>query len=348
MPRFPSIDETVCLSPHIVILGAGASKAASIRGDTKGKPIPVMNEIIDAIGLKPLLKEAGVSADTGDFEALYSGLASSEEYKPLLEEIQSRVRAYFSELQLADSPSIYDYLLLCLRKKDVIATFNWDPLLDQAYQRNLDMEELPTTLHLHGGVLVGVCLEHRFEAFIWQRCRVCGKPLIPSKLLFPVKEKKYTDDPFIAAQWEQLQDFISRGYRITIFGYSAPVTDAEARKLMLTVWTGDPVKYFSQIEVIDVKNDVELKQTWADYIERDNYTFINGDLNVFDSSIFRYPRRSCDSFAGATLRQRPWKENRIPEFKTPRELREWIKPLVEEERRYESEKIPFATDLVIR
>ena len=40
---------------------------------------------------------------------------------------------YFSSLALPEHPSIYDYLVLGLRPKDVIATFNWDPFLMLAH-----------------------------------------------------------------------------------------------------------------------------------------------------------------------------------------------------------------------
>jgi hypothetical protein len=32
-------------------------------------------------------------------------------------------------LELPDHPTVYDHLLLSLRKKDAIFTFNWDPFL---------------------------------------------------------------------------------------------------------------------------------------------------------------------------------------------------------------------------
>ncbi|MHA1748548.1 MAG: hypothetical protein ACTSXN_02865 [Promethearchaeota archaeon] len=41
---------------------------------------------------------------------------------------------------MTESPTIYDYLILSLRKKDVIATFNWDPLLVQAAWKNRNFD----------------------------------------------------------------------------------------------------------------------------------------------------------------------------------------------------------------
>lgn len=47
------------------------------------------------------------------------------------------------EIQIPERPTIYDQLLLNLRPKDLIATFNWDPLISQAYKRNKDEFDLP-------------------------------------------------------------------------------------------------------------------------------------------------------------------------------------------------------------
>ena len=49
--------------------------------------------------------------------------------------VEQRDAEYFSKLELPDHPTIYDYRLLSLRKKDVIATFNWDPFLWLACHR---------------------------------------------------------------------------------------------------------------------------------------------------------------------------------------------------------------------
>jgi hypothetical protein len=159
-----------------------------------------------------------------------------------------------------------------------------------------------------------------------------------------MKEKNYTDDPFISSQWESLQFYIQYAYRITIFGYSAPVSDVDARELMLKVWRANQVRDFSQLEVVDIKSKKQLKETWSDFIVRNNYGFLK---KIFDTYMFHYPRRSCDAFAGATLQQRPWKENKMSWFKSLDELQQWVTPLVEEERRYNDAKVPFSDKLVL-
>lgn len=41
--------------PHIVIVGAGGSRAACPEGDQNGRHLPVMADLIDTVGLRPLL-----------------------------------------------------------------------------------------------------------------------------------------------------------------------------------------------------------------------------------------------------------------------------------------------------
>lgn len=344
MPSFPALDKTVCNHPHLVILGAGATRAAFPDGDIHGRQIPLMNGLIEVTGLKSLLKQAGVKVENNNFEAIYNDLESLGGNEALIQEIQSKVRQYFSSLRITDEPTIYDHLLLSLRSKDAIAIFNWDPLLTQAHARNLHIGELPEILYLHGNVGIGLCHEDHVKGFEWQTCHKCGKPLEPTKLLFPVKEKNYTDDPFIASEWKSLRYFINHAYMFTIFGYSAPITDVAARELMLEVWRANEVREFSQMEVVDVKSRRELKKTWADFIIRENYSVYR---DVFDTSMFHYPRRSCDSLAGATLQQRPWKENRMPKFHSLSELHGWVDPLVAEERRYKEDRVPFEDKLIL-
>ena len=48
------------------------------------------------------------------------------------------IHDYFHSLRIPPTPTLYDHLLLALRKKDVVATFNWDPLLLQAAKRCIE------------------------------------------------------------------------------------------------------------------------------------------------------------------------------------------------------------------
>ena len=85
------------------------------------------------------------------------------ETKPKLSsEIEDEIYNYFSSLKIPNELTLYDFLILFLREKDCIATFNWDPLLNQALERNLpflsDYElKPPKLIYLHGNVAVGHC-----------------------------------------------------------------------------------------------------------------------------------------------------------------------------------------------
>ena len=62
-----------------------------------------------------------------NFEDVYSSICRLPEFTDLTSKTESRVAEYFASLELPNPATIYDYLVLCLRPKDVIATFNWDP-----------------------------------------------------------------------------------------------------------------------------------------------------------------------------------------------------------------------------
>ena len=122
-------------APHVIILGAGASLAAFPNGDKNGRKLPVMSNFVEIVGLEPILAKFSVPYSKGDnFEDVFSSLHDN---KPeAADVIEKFVASYFSSLELPNHPTIYDHLVLSLRDKDFIATFNWDPFLYQACRRN--------------------------------------------------------------------------------------------------------------------------------------------------------------------------------------------------------------------
>ena len=148
--------------PHVVILGAGATMAAIPDGDKNGKKSSVMNGFIEALRMTEILKGIKLKTSSNNLEDIYSELHGRPECDSIREELDRRIREYFSGLELPSQPNIYDLLLLALRKKDLVATFNWDPLLLQAYQRACKLtNDLPNMAFLHGNVLVGYCRSHK-------------------------------------------------------------------------------------------------------------------------------------------------------------------------------------------
>ena len=250
---------------------------------------------------------------------------------------------YFRSLSLPDQPTLYDYLILGLRDKDIIATFNWDPFLLQAYMRNevVTRHRRPRIAFLHGNVMIGVCDNDQVSGINGRVCSKCKTPLTPSKLLYPVKHKDYNSNKFIKAEWNRLRQCLDYGYFLTIFGYSAPKTDVEARSLMLDVWTKNKSLELAEVEVIDIKPREELEANWEEFFFSHHYMIWK---DIWTSYLFQHPRRSSDAFAAATLMCAPWHDNPFPKFGTLAELQAWVKPLVEEEERYAADHTQFSGD----
>lgn len=337
----PPLDKNVNLASHVVLLGAGASIAAYYHWGKKGPKLPSMQDLINVLGIKELIEEAGFDTDGLNFEAFYDDLASSGEHEALRYEIESLVHEYFSEMRLPDEPTIYDYLILSLREKDLIATFNWDPFLLQAYIRNeaVTKSRRPRIAFLHGNVSIGVCNDCKTAGVIGCKCGKCKTLLEPSRLLYPVKHKDYNSDLYINGEWKVLQHKLEKAYMLSVFGYSAPKTDIEARVLLLDKWKNNKMLELSEVEIIDIRPEEELDVTWKEFYFSHHYQ--NYD-DIFKSYLFRHPRRSCDAFASATLMVAPWHDNFFPQFKTLDELHTWVEPLLEEERKYQSEGQSFS------
>jgi hypothetical protein len=311
-----------------VIVGAGGSRAACPEGDRSGRHLPVMADLIDTVGLRPLLEKAGVRSSVDDFETLYDDLATSRRHDELLTEMEATIRDYFQHLRIPDTTTVYDYLLLSLRPKDLVATFNWDPLLAQTFRRHAGLISMPKLAFLHGNVAVGFCEDDRVCGWHDDRCLVCGKPFSPSPLLFPVKAKDYAARPSIRSQWALLERELETAYFLTIFGYSAPVTDAAARDALKQVWSRNEAREIAEIELIDIRPKNELLRSWDDFIVRSHYIIGKTIMRAYSSW---HPRRSCDALFAATMTNNPWKDDWLPKVADPVELRKWVDPLWREE-----------------
>lgn len=258
-------------------------------------------------------------------------MVRSGRYGTLVFEIENEVESYFSGMDLPEEATLYDYLVLSLRNKDIIATFNWDPFLAKAFQRNQNVvgyENMPTITFLHGNVEIGVCYLCESKGWRNNACDHCGRQFEPSKLLYPVSEKNYSSDKFIGSEWSNLQSLLQQAYCLTVFGYSAPVTDVEARELLLEVWTENPKRELAHMDFIDKKPRKEITENWKDFLVKEDCVVRE---SFFDTYLAMHPRRSCDAFAMATLQQRPWEDNQLPKDLSLEELQDWVMPLVTEE-----------------
>lgn len=300
--------------PHLVILGAGASKDAMPNGDANGKPLPVMGEFISTLNLTDYIGRIEGVPETDNIEDVYSWLANQERFVEERIVVENEIREYFSNITLPDTLTKYDLLVLSLRQKDCIVTFNWDGLLVQAYQRMQKITtDLPQMVFLHGNVEVGYCPECKTYGYWFAKCHKCGEQLQSVPLLYPVKNKNYQKDEFISEQWKILEDFISKAALITIYGYSAPKTDIEAINILKKAFArlGTP-RYFDIIEIIehpkfDTKN---ISEAWLDLSDmaRDHLELRR---SVFDSYMFRSPRRSLEFLHKNRIASSWWGESTI-------------------------------------
>ena len=315
---------------HVVVLGAGASRACCLSGDVNGRILPLVADFIPTLELHDKLRTASVYVEGEDFEALYSRLVTEGGHESLLQELEADVFNYFSQLRLPAHPTIYDHLVLSLRAKDVIVTFNWDPLLIQAVRRCSAFAKPPACLFLHGNVAIGYCDRHAPMRIgtIGSNCGQCGNSLIESRLLYPVATKNYTSNPFIAASWRQVQADLKDCFLLTIFGYGAPATDVEAFSLMKQGWGNPDVRSLEETEFIDIRPEDELRKTWSPFICEHHY---QTHTSYYESMIARLPRRSVEAMFGQLVDMEPIDWFPVPKDADWSELRAWIQPFRDQE-----------------
>ena len=310
--------------PHVVILGAGASYAAFPAGDNNGKRLPLMNNFIETLGLNDLIDRSGLNFTSSNFEEIYSLIHSDPNLIGIREELEAAVYGYFRAMELPDYPTIYDHLVLSLRNKDFIATFNWDPFLVQALRRNGKRFKLPRVLFLHGNVEVAYCADGHIMGNNGSTCSYCGKLLTPTKLLYPVGEKNYHLDEFISRQWATLADVLKHAFMITIFGYGAPTSDASAIDLLKSAWGNINDRSFEESEIIDIRTEDDLRETWAPFIHTHHYRV---EKDFYDSWVANHPRRTGEAYWNQFFEAKFIENNPLPANATFPELWDWFQQL---------------------
>jgi hypothetical protein len=327
---------------HFVLLGAGASRAALPNGDKHGRGVPLLREVADAMDLATNFPDDLRSLARSDFEAAYSELADRGEDTSVVDE---KVRSFFASLELPDEANLYDVLQLSLRPKDLVFTFNWDPLLVQSrlrlLQRGVLNERLPRLHFLHGNTMIGSCDEHARMGLIGRPCGECGRTFKPSQLLYPVKQKKYQDGGFIEAEWATARKALQASSIFTIFGYSAPVTDVEAIDLLKDAW-GDVEtnRATDQVETINrpgADHDA-LRATWDSFIHTHHYDIFE---RFEDSWIAQHPRRTMEAFVHQYVEAQFIERNPVPTALSALDkLIAWFDELFEAEDRFVARSAP--------
>lgn len=306
--------------PHVILLGAGASRAALPEGDANGRKLPLINDFIQVVGLDSLLDEMGIQYEERNIESLYAELAKSDTNQ--LARVEKAISDYFGSLRLPDYPTIYDYIVLSVTERDLLATFNWDPFLVQAIRRNLPaLADVPPFAFLHGNTMIGYCKEHKIIGPLDSPCSECGEMRWPSKLLYPITQKDYATDELIADQWNRFRFNLGRAAVFTVFGYSAPSSDAEAMDAIRTAWGTSEQRQFEQFEIIDIRKEEEVLTSWNGLIHSHHYAVVD---DYFESWLAKHPGESIDMYVSQFLMAQFIGDNPAPRDVSFEELWNWF------------------------
>ena len=317
--------------PHVVILGAGASLAAFPDGEGTGRRLPVMSNFAETLGLEPQLDALGLDHRARNFEDVLSDLVDSGANSERVAAIESRIHEYFFAMRLPLAPTLYDYLVLSLRDKDVIATFNWDPLLFAACARAHQAGIVPPRiLHLHGSVAVGWCHEHRTAGSSLATCSRCQKRFEPVPLLYPVRRKNYSAHPYLSLAWSELSKALKNAWILTVFGYGAPSSDVDAVAMLTEAWGPATSRELEETEIIDIRAESELRQTWSPFIHTHHYRV---ERDFLQSWLAHHPRRSCEAMWAQLMECRFVSKNSLPRVDSYGDLVDSIRPMLAAERK---------------
>lgn len=311
------IENSEIQKAHVVLLGAGASKAVFQENDESKNPLPVMNNLVDKIGLSSFLKKNGIDS-IGNFETIYSQLQDNN----VKAELENRIFGYFSKLVLPDTVTIYDQLLLSLREKDAIFTFNWDPLLFDAYERNRYVVSLPQIYFLHGNVRIGACESCDRWGLKSLLCPICNIKFKDVQLLYPIEKKSYFEsNRYTKNSWISANNLFSNALTVTIFGYGAPASDHEAVELLKKAWFQTSDRQFEHVEIIDILCEKHLYTRWKSFAPTKH---ISMHKNFENSQLWRWPRRSCEAIFHSTTKGEPCDDFPLPVTKDLKELQDAI------------------------
>jgi len=321
---------------HVVILGAGASIASTYRNpELSQKKLPSMDNFVEIVNLEDIVEKIDKKLYSSNFENLYTNLHNDNPNSKEIIEIERRIQSYFGDMKLPNEPTIYDYLVLSLRSKDIIATFNWDPFLYQALVRNNKVGDLPYIVFLHGNVAIGYSNIDKRSGASGEYSPYTSNYFEPTKLLYPIENKDYNSDEFISNEWRKLKHFISAKStkRLTIFGYGAPKSDIEAVQLLNDAWGTSESRNMEQVEIIDIRPEEEIKETWKGFIHSHHYDYVN---DYFNCSLAINPRRTSEAYFQQITPLSPSdmlsENNPVPNnFKTLKDLQDWHQNLIQAE-----------------
>ena len=176
----------------------------------------------------------------------------------------------------------------------------------------------PTTelVFLHGNIAVGFCKSHKRYGTFGTDCPICGKPLKRMKLLYPIKEKNYTNDILIQNFWNMFKNNLKNAFMVTIFGYSAPKTDTKAICTMEEIFKMKKTRQLDEIMFVSNQNNDAVYANWKSFIYTHHYEVYN---NFYDSFLANHPRQTGEAYGARYLEAEFIESNPIPRnFDFPR------------------------------
>lgn len=173
---------------------------------------------------------------------------------------------------------------------------------------------------------VSVLTTDAFHTF----CRIYGKKLKKTSLLYPVKQKDYQADAAIAQHWKKFEEALQCAFAFTVFGYGAPKTDIEAVHLMKSAWGDASKRQLEQTEIIDVKNEDDLLDAWEPFINSHHYEVRD---SFYDSYIAQFPRWSCEAIWNQFMECEFFAPHAFPRNASFPDLYDWLKPRTDAERK---------------
>lgn len=282
-----------------------------------------MKDFVETIGLEDTLEQSPVAWRGRDFEAVYADLAQRDDCLKVSRALEEQIHDYFSSMFLPATPTLYDHLLLSLRPKDGVATFNWDPLLFEAAVRLQPIVKMPHLMFLHGNVAIGYCAQDREKGNAAGSCSHCRRPYTPSRLLYPVVDKNYASDIAIELDWREFASGLHQAYVVTVFGYGAPPADAAAYDALRIAWGPAIDRNLEEFEFVDTAPEDELVSRWRQFILGQHYRTC---ADFYESTLGQHPRRSCEAVWAQLQEMEQFEPDPIPKHAGFAELNEWIEP----------------------
>ncbi len=117
---------------------------------------------------------------------------------------------------------------------------------------------------------------------------------------------------------------------ITVFGYGAPKSDVSAIDLMKAAWGDVNSRYMEQTEIVDIREEDDLRETWEPFIHTHHYEVHD---NFYDSWIANHPRRTGEAYINQYIDAMFIDNNPVPKDLDFPELWDWFEKLQKVEER---------------